>query len=77
MTLRSFLSLHLLSVISVEVEGIEMHRALNVNNYIAGCLYPVEISLVIVKDCVQNFHCLKTNISIKENDERNRPDTNN
>ena len=70
MTLRSFLSLHLLSVISIEVESIEMHRALNVNNYISGRLYSVEISLVIVKDCVEDFHGLKGNISIKENGAR-------
>ena len=59
MTLRSFFSLHLLSVISIEVEGIEMHGSLNVNNYISGRLYSVEICLVIVKDCVQNLHSLK------------------
>ena len=50
---------NLLSVISIEVEGIEMHWSLNVNNYIAGRLDSVEICLVIVKDCVQNFHSLK------------------
>ena len=70
MTLRSFLSLHLLSVISIEVESIEMHGAFNVYNYISGRLYSVEICLVIVKDCVQDFHGLKGNISIKETGER-------
>ena len=54
-----------------------MHWALNVNNYIASRLYSVEISLVIVKNGVQNFHGLKRNISIKENNERNRSDPNN
>ena len=70
MTLRSFLSLHLLSVVSIEVESIEMHGALNVNNYISSRFYSVEISLVIVKDCVEDFHGLKGNVSIKENGAR-------
>ena len=59
MTLRSFFSLHLLSVISIEVEGIEMNGSLNVNNYISGSLYSVEICLVIVQDCVQYLYSLK------------------
>ena len=59
MTLRSFFSIHLLSVISIEVEGVEMHEALNIDNNISGSLNSVEIRLVIVKDCVQNFNSLK------------------
>ena len=71
MTLRSFFSLHLLSVISIEVEGIEMNGSLNVNNYISGRLYSVEICLVIVQDCVQYLHSLKRKyFSIKEKGER-------
>ena len=47
-----------------------MHGALNVNNDVPGRLYPVEICLVIVQDCVQNLHGLKGIISIKENGAR-------
>ena len=36
-----------------------MHGSLNIDNDIAGRLDSVEICLVIVKDCVQNFHSLK------------------
>ena len=56
---KFLLSLHLLSVISIEVEGIEMNGSLNVNNYISGSLYSVEICLVIVQDCVQYLYSLK------------------
>ena len=36
-----------------------MDGAFNINNNVSGRLNSVEICLVIVKDCVQNFHSLK------------------
>ena len=37
------MDLLLLSVISIEVEGVEMHEALNIDNNISGSLNSVEI----------------------------------
>ena len=36
-----------------------MDGAFNINNNVSGRLNSVEICLVIVKDCVQNFNSLK------------------
>ena len=48
-----------LSIVPIEVEGIEVDGALNIDDDVPGGLDPVELWLVIVQDGVQDLHSLQ------------------
>ena len=47
-----------LSIVPIEVEGIEVDGALNIDDDVPGGLDPVELRLVVLKDGVQDLHGL-------------------
>ena len=48
-----------LSIVPIEVEGIEVDGAVNIDDDVPGGLDPVELGLVIVQDRVQDLHSLQ------------------
>ena len=51
--------LYILPIVCVEVESVEVNRPINVDDDVSSSLNPVEIRLIIIKDCVQYLNSLK------------------